>query len=202
MQGNARRKSMTLLAAGFAFCLFGALALVGCQSTPSGRALMPGIAAAEQISPQNWKWSPDQECAPCHSIEAHTAAASACTDFSDASSSCLTCHNVEQELTVAHENIRNVKPVSDLQQVTVEKEICTKCHTIASLAERTADSVALADNDGVTINPHALRRTKGHSEIDCTACHTMHESSDKLETSSKMCRECHHADSFECESCH
>lgn len=202
MPRSTRRTSMMLLATGFIFCLFAA-ALVGCQFASNNRALMPGIAAAEQVSPQDWKWSPDQECAPCHSVEAHAVAMSPCTDYSDSSSSCLTCHNVEQKLVVAHEDILNTKPTPDLQRVSVKKEVCTRCHDVASLSAKTADSVALRDSNGVTINPHALLRTKGHSVIDCASCHTMHKtSSDTLEISPEMCQDCHHADSFECESCH
>ena len=84
----------------------------------------------------------------------------------------------------------------------VGKEACARCHDAASLTARTADSRALVDGNNVTINPHALLETAGHTQIDCTACHTMHETSDVVEASPKSCRSCHHADSFACDACH
>ena len=89
-------------------CLCFAAGLASCQSPPAAPTLMPGIAEAEQVSLQEeWVWSPEQECAPCHSQEAQTAAASVCTGLSGAPARCLGCHVAEQELEAAHEGIRN-----------------------------------------------------------------------------------------------
>ena len=89
-------------------CLCFAAGLASCQSPPAAPTLMPGIAEAEQVSLQDeWVWDPEQECAPCHSLEAQTAAASACTGFSSAPSRCLGCHDACQALAAAHEDIRS-----------------------------------------------------------------------------------------------
>ena len=158
-------------------CLCFAAGLASCQSPPAAPTLMPGIAEAEQVSLQDeWVWDPEQECAPCHSLEAQTAA--------------------------AHEDIRSAWQAPEPTRPEIGKEACARCHDAASLAARTAGSRALVDGNNVTINPHALLETAGHTQIDCTACHTMHETSDVVEASPKSCRSCHHADSFACDACH
>ncbi|WP_418911500.1 cytochrome c3 family protein, partial [Adlercreutzia sp.] len=184
-------------------CLCFAAGLASCQSPPAAPTLMPGIAEAEQVSLQDeWVWDPEQECAPCHSLEAQTAAASACTGFSSAPSRCLGCHDACQALAAAHEDIRSAWQAPEPTGPEIGKEACARCHDAASLTARTADSRALVDGNNVTINPHALLETAGHTQIDCTACHTMHETSDVVEASPKSCRSCHHADSFACDACH
>ena len=184
-------------------CLCCAAGLASCQSPPAAPTLMPGIAEAEQVSLQDeWVWDPEQECAPCHSLEAQTAAASACTGFSSAPSRCLGCHDACQALAAAHEDIRSAWQAPEPTGPEIGKEACARCHDAASLAARTVGSRALVDGNNVTINPHALLETAGHTQIDCTACHTMHETSDVVEASPKSCRSCHHADSFACDACH
>ena len=203
MQGSLRGKPKASLMLGFAFCLLALVMLVSCQSVPDDKALMPGIESVEKISsPEDFTWSTDLECAPCHSPEAQTAAASACTGFSDARSSCLTCHNATEELTVAHQDILGVKPDSETKHAMVESDACMSCHSISSLVEKTIGSTALIDKNNTTINPHALLKTKGHDKIDCIACHTMHETVNALEATPKICQNCHHTDTYDCDSCH
>ena len=203
MRGNAGRKPKALVTAGFFLCLFVAAGLIGCQSTSTDKALMPGIAAAEQVSLQeDFEWEPDLECAPCHPLEAQTAAASACTGFSDAPSNCMICHDAVPELTTTHKGIRNAEPTMKLMHTAVENDACTSCHDTASLADRTRGSVALADSNQATINPHALPENKGHSKICCTDCHTAHQATDVLERGPEVCQNCHHADIYECDTCH
>lgn len=203
MQEEAGRKPRAPAMAGCLLCLLVAAALTGCQSASADKALMPGIAAAEQVSLQDdFAWEPDLACAPCHSLEARTAAASACTDFSDAPSRCMACHDAAAELASAHAGIRSATPAVELASTAVEESACTNCHDEASLPDRTSGSVALVDSDQATMNPHALPENKGHAKIGCTDCHTAHEGSDVLERASAVCETCHHADIYDCESCH
>lgn len=203
MRRRGKQRPRALAGATCALCLCFAAGLASCQSPPAAPTLMPGIAEAEQVSLQDeWVWDPEQECAPCHSLEAQTAAASACTGFSSAPSRCLGCHDACQALAAAHEDIRSAWQAPEPTGPEIGKEACARCHDAASLAARTAGSRALVDGNNVTINPHALLETAGHTQIDCTACHTMHETSDVVEASPKSCRSCHHADSFACDACH
>ena len=141
-------------------CLCFAAGLASCQSPPAAPTLMPGIAEAEQVSVQDeWVWGPEQECAPCHSLEAQTAAASACTGFSSAPSRCLGCHDACQALAAAHEDIRSAWQAPEPAGPEIGKEACARCHDAASLAARTAGSRALVDGNNVTINPHAVSYT-------------------------------------------
>lgn len=201
MQNSIQEKPWATLTAGFVFCLFVSAILVSCQFVPDNKALMPGIEAAELVSQDDFTWSPDLACAPCHVREAQTAA-SACTNFSGAQSNCITCHDDAQKLTTAHENIRSVKPASKLERTTVETEACVSCHDIEFLAASTIDSVTLVDNNGIILNPHALPETGSHSRIGCTDCHTIHDTTDALETTPKVCQNCHHTDAYECNICH
>ena len=203
MRRNAGRKPEAPVMAGFVFCLLVATVLIGCQSTSADKALMPGIVAVEQVSLQeDFTWKPELECAPCQSLEAKTAAASACTDFSDAPSNCVNCHDDAPELTTVHTGIRNAKPTAELMHTAVENDACTGCHDKADLADRTRDSIALVDSNQTTMNPHALPENKGHSKIGCTDCHSAHESTDVLERAPQACQNCHHADIYDCETCH
>lgn len=203
MRGNAERKPKAPAAAGFLFCLLAAAALFGCQSASADKALMPGIASAEQVSLQDdFAWKPDLACAPCHSPEARTAAASACTGFSDAPSNCMACHDDASELTIVHKGIRSAEPATELLHTAVENDACTGCHDEASLADRTSGSVSLVDNNQATMNPHALPENKGHAKIICTDCHTAHEGPDVLERAPALCQTCHHADIYDCKTCH
>lgn len=203
MRRRGKQRPRALAGATCALFLCFAAGLASCQSPPAAPTLMPGIAEAEQVSLQDeWVWDPEQECAPCHSLEAQTAAASACTGFSSAPSRCLGCHDACQALAAAHEDIRSAWQAPEPTGPEIGKEACARCHDAASLAARTAGSRALVDGNNVTINPHALLETAGHTQIDCTACHTMHETSDVVEASPKSCRSCHHADSFACDACH
>ncbi|WP_139652381.1 cytochrome c3 family protein [Raoultibacter phocaeensis] len=203
MRGDAKGKPKILVAAGFASCLLVAAGLLGCQPPSPGETLMPGISAAEDISSQEeFTWSQDLECAPCHTPEAQSAADSACTSFSSARSRCLTCHDDAQKLTEAHEDMRNAKPPAKAERTIVESEACMSCHDTGSLAEKTIDSTALTDSYRATINPHALPENESHSKIDCTACHTMHGSANASEMAPEACQSCHHADIYDCERCH
>ena len=203
MREYAGRKPQTPVLAGFLFCLLVGAELIGCQSSSTDKALMPGIAAAEQVSPQDdFIWKPDVACAPCHSFEARTAAASACSGFSDTPSSCMTCHDVAPELTTIHASIQNATPPTELTQTAVENDVCMSCHDKASLADKTRDSIALVDSNQATMNPHALPGNTGHAKIRCTDCHTTHEATDVLERAAIVCQNCHHTDLYECGTCH
>ena len=91
---------------------------------------------------------------------------------------------------------------AELMRTAVENDACTGCHDTADLADRTRDSIALVDSNQTTMNPHALPENKGHSKIGCTDCHTAHESTDVLERAPQACQNCHHADIYDCETCH
>ena len=58
-------------------------------------------------------------------------------------------------------------------------------------------------SNGKTVNPHDLPATETHQAITCTNCHTMHSEQTDLDGDAKSyCTSCHHADVFECYTCH
>ena len=82
----------------------------------------------------------------------------------------------------------------------IENELCFTCHgSYEALAEKTADGTVLTDKTGTVVNPHAIPANGEHNEEPaCKNCHKMHGDSDPQE----YCRSCHHADVFECYTCH
>ena len=82
----------------------------------------------------------------------------------------------------------------------IENELCFTCHgSYEALAEKTADGTVLTDKTGTVVNPHAIPANGEHNEEPaCKNCHKMHGDSDPQE----YCRSCHHADVYECGTCH
>ena len=77
------------------------------------------------------------------------------------------------------------------------------CHgSYEALAEKTASSTILTDNDGTTVNPHDMPVNEDHETIDCGSCHDMHASDDIAKTAQKACQSCHHMGTYECYTCH
>lgn len=71
-----------------------------------------------------------------------------------------------------------------------------------ALAALTDDSRALVDGDGTVVNPHDLPDVKDHEGIGCTDCHKVHAEDDPAKRAAKACAACHHANVFECYTCH
>ena len=92
---------------------------------------------------------------------------------------------------------------SRLKQTTVEASVCLSCHDQDEIAAESSSCTALSDAQGTTVNPHELPETDTHGQIACTDCHSMHEEQTDLQGDAKAyCMSCHHADVFECYTCH
>ena len=81
---------------------------------------------------------------------------------------------------------------------------CESCHgTLEDMAAKTADSTALTDDKGTTVNPHERPAGEKHEEnpATCTDCHNNH-SKDLPKDSMRYCAQCHHRGTFECGTCH
>lgn len=80
---------------------------------------------------------------------------------------------------------------------------CTTCHNPDDVKAATEDSVVLTDVNGTVVNPHDLPAVEDHAGITCASCHKSHEVSESTEKSAKRtCASCHHADVYECYTCH
>ena len=109
------------------------------------------------------------------------------------------------ELSAAHADVKfGDKPASKPTMVTVDPATCESCHgTLEDMAAKTADSTALTDDKGTTVNPHERPAGEKHEEnpATCTDCHNNH-SKDLPKDSMRYCAQCHHRGTFECGTCH
>ncbi len=88
--------------------------------------------------------------------------------------------------------------------VTVDPETCISCHgTMEEMAAQTADSTALTDDKGTTVNPHERPPTRSTTQPGDVhrAGHNNH-SKDQAKDAMKYCAQCHHRGTFECGTCH
>lgn len=186
----------------------------------------PAIAAVE--------WPIDGDCTACHTKEAFDLEAAPAepdvkeakdTEATDASSQeaaddavpcadyiaihsafgCAVCH-ADEKLGELHDGVAaDDKMPKKLKKTKVDAEICLVCHeSYDALAEKTADSQALVDDNGTVVNPHALPDVTDHEPISCVDCHTVHKDADKpvTEKAKDKCLSCHHENVFECGTCH
>ncbi len=80
---------------------------------------------------------------------------------------------------------------------------CTTCHNPDDVKAATEGSTVLTDINGTVVNPHDLPAIEDHAGITCASCHKTHEVSESTEKSAKRtCASCHHADVYECYTCH
>lgn len=113
---------------------------------------------------------------------------------------CTVCHD-EDALTELHRSTTKTQRKASLKlKNAVSNETCLMCHdSYEALAEQTAESTYLTDDHGLTVNPHDVPAEEGHDDpIACTSCHSVHKEYEPI----RYCYGCHHADVFECNTCH
>lgn len=80
---------------------------------------------------------------------------------------------------------------------------CTSCHGLDDVREATRNSAVLTDANGTVVNPHDLPEVAEHDGIACTGCHKTHEVAENtVKNAVRVCAGCHHADVYECYTCH
>lgn len=117
---------------------------------------------------------------------------------------CTTCHNDEEGLAKAHRKMDSGKTAKRLKRTSVSDEVCLTCHDKEQLVAATADVTVLTDTKGTTVNPHDIPANDSHADIQCVSCHQAHYDEDEtIETMAMgVCVDCHHAQVFECGTCH
>jgi hypothetical protein len=154
------------------------------------------------------EWSPQSDCAMCHSAEELTRNDTVTTagmhnpSAISAQVDCMTCHDDVSGLTKAHDGVLvDDKAATRLRTTKVSIETCTAsgCHDDeAARKEATAGLTLLTDSEGTTVNPHDLPTGEGHSAITCSSCHKGHEATE----ADKFCITCHHEHVYACGTCH
>lgn len=163
-------------------------------------------AAASEATLVDFTWSADADCSMCHGNEsASVADNSTIAGIHGAEgNTCATCHSDEASLAKVHEGATaDSKTPKHLKKTKIDEQVCLACHgSLEEIAQKTAESTALTDSEGLTVNPHALPSNSDHDMITCSNCHSMHSSEPIADTAKDKCLTCHHKDVFECGTCH
>ena len=179
-------------------CIVLSIAIGGCAP-----AFSPDKESAENQSETTVRWSPESDCGACHGGESDAANNAACLSSLHATIACGTCHTSEKLATI-HERSSGEMP-TELQSTVVGSEACLSCHEEQELIEATKESEALTDKNGKTVNPHDLPTSEDHEGVVCASCHSMHAETDGTalqDRASAKCIGCHHAEVYECGTCH
>ena len=202
---SLRKVTIVALVVGVMLALI--LVMGGCSSTgdESSDETEEAEEAEETTSAVAFEWTADADCSLCHSTELDSLSDSSCTASSHSSLECTTCHTDTEGLVTAHEDVTmdDTDGAKRLKKTEVSEETCLSCHgSYEELAELTADSTVLTDNNGTVVNPHDLPDVENHESITCTSCHEMHSGVSIEESAMDKCTDCHHSSVFECGTCH
>ena len=197
----ADRRLVVLAVLGVVLALTAAMwTLAGCApkaepSAPAASEQKDGNGGSSAMDGQPVNWTMDSDCSMCHTSEAESATDAACPQAT----------TDEAVLSTEHADVKfGDKPASKPTMVTVDPATCESCHgTLEDMAAKTADSTALTDDKGTTVNPHERPAGEKHEEnpATCTDCHNNH-SKDLPKDSMRYCAQCHHRGTFECGTCH
>ncbi|MDR1183440.1 MAG: cytochrome c3 family protein [Coriobacteriales bacterium] len=146
------------------------------------------------------------DCSHCHSVEADSLVdVSRKISTNHSGIGCTTCHADIDPLQLAHTEVTADSTdaiVRVLDKTQIDEDSCSACHNISELAELTASVDVLTDSKGLTVNPHQLPTVGTHESIMCGRCHDMHSAGNPLVDAPEYCLSCHHADVYECNTCH
>lgn len=182
--------------------------LVACApaSTPDVNGSTTDVGGTT-VEGASFTWSAEADCGTCHdgdlaSFDDANCPASMHNNLKD---QCMTCHDdPNMERAHAKVTLESEKKKATLKRTVVSRESClaSGCHDVAELATATADVTVLTDKNGTTVNPHDLPESEDHSSVTCSSCHKLHTSDAPAEVAPATCRNCHHADVYECNTCH
>lgn len=182
------------------------LLLGGCQpqqnTDPAGQA--SSSSGAEEGS---GTWSIDGNCTACHATESESYENTACLVSQHADLECITCHADEEGLANAHKKATGAATSVRMKFTEVDEQACIGCHgSYEDLAEKTAQSTVLTDDDDTVVNPHEVKTLHNaagqHDDVTCSNCHAMHDDEGTESHSQQLCLECHHQNVYECNTCH
>ncbi|MEY8341580.1 hypothetical protein [Adlercreutzia muris] len=189
-----------------AFALAGALGACAPQAAPTDGepAAVESEGTAEAAA---FTWSVDSDCGTCHGDDVASFDDASCPASQHAAmkDQCMTCHN-DPNMERAHAKVTldSEKKKATLKRTVVARDTClaSGCHDMTEIAADTADVTVLTDKNGTTVNPHDLPESEDHASINCSSCHKLHTADTPAEAAPATCRNCHHADVYECNTCH
>lgn len=178
-------------------------ALPGTTNLPA----VSGAGAQQNTEPEvvlEEAWTPEVDCASCHADEVASFGDEAAFAYEHAALACTDCHTDTETLAQAHEGATSTAAkLAALSATGVSDELCLSCHDRETLVAATQDCAMLTDLNGTVVNPHDIPDVADHAEVTCVRCHEMHgETSDMERTVDRVCASCHHAEVYECYTCH
>ncbi len=161
---------------------------------------------ADATETMAFTWSPESDCAMCHQADTDSFDDASCpaSQHADMKDQCMSCHD-DPNMERAHSKVEigDTKKKATLKRTAVTRESCTtSCHDQAELTEKGAAATVLTDKNGLTVNPHELPAHEEHEGITCASCHKLHTSDSPEEAAPAVCLNCHHANVYECNTCH
>lgn len=177
---------------------------IGCAPQANSDTSDEAKTDTEEISTADFTWTTDSDCSLCHEKQAASQTDSTCLLSLHAGSTCSTCHTDSASLETAHAKATaQGSSRAGLKTTSVPETTCLTCHNKDEISSKTSQSTALTDVNGTVVNPHDLPATADHEELDCNSCHQIHAADADLEKkASRACASCHHADVYECYTCH
>ena len=197
---------LIVCAVAFALCLAACAPQASSPTDASDDAAAHATTDDETTSQDTeFTWTAESDCATCHDSDVASFSDTNCPAslHADMQDQCMTCHD-DPEMEKAHSKVTwdSEKKKVTLKRTTVTRDTCTPCHDESELAQKTADSTVLTDKNGTTVNPHDLPTNEEHGEVNCSSCHKLHTADAPAEQAQATCKNCHHADVYECGTCH
>jgi hypothetical protein len=197
------KQRMLILVAVSSMLIASLMYATGCAASSQNTA--ESVARAD-ASATSFEWSEDADCATCHTVESHSFEDSASIASLHGTLTCLQCHDDAATLSTIHEGVTTEDwAPKRLKLTAVSEDTCISCHISDDLVAATSASTVLTDLNGTTVNQHQLPVTESgvHQEIICADCHEMHADAAAIDKEAQdYCVSCHHADVYECYTCH
>lgn len=200
-QNHLRTKCVLWFSACFAFVVL--LGTLGCNPSEAAQQSKQDTKGETESSLIDFKWSVDADCEACHIKESESKHASDRLVSQHDSVVCITCHSDQSSLSEVHKEVSSIKDPKKgkLWNTTIAEATCTACHgSWEELAAITKDDTTLTDAQKTSINPHEIPASDNHDEISCVNCHVMHINDPSVIR--RQCISCHHAEVWECGTCH
>lgn len=202
MKANKKKRAVALVGIVAVFVMS---AVCSCAPSVVEEGAQDSASSQEEVA---FAWTADSDCGTCHveAVESFDDQACSASMHPDLKDDCFSCHVDEQGLGEAHDGVsmgdKKKRPV--LKDTEVPQETCIECHPKDEIVAKTASSTALTDKNGLTVNPHDVPENDDHAGagITCSTCHKPHSQDPVQKTASETCLNCHHADVYECNTCH
>ena len=144
-------------------------------------------------------------CVACHTNEGASFADVSTLAGLHAGLACATCHDDDKALDDLHAKTKAKRMPLRLKKTQVENATCLSCHTDEPGSDAflaLSEGEPLVDANGLEVNAHAMVGAQGHEDIACVSCHEVHDEADPGVRAQKVCATCHHANVYECFTCH